>query len=431
MMGVASMRHHAYMDSGPESPTRQAAAAMLDRLDELVDAVTEGVWAGVPGYSSVLLGRGDLRGYVRGNLITVFTSLHDDVQVDDADTGNASTLGENRALQGVPVEALIRSFRAAERAVVEQFTRFYSLFATDLAGQQRGVATILAGLDRVESAALEAYRETHNRLIFDDGQASADLVGKLASGEKVSPDDLKRIAQHLNVEPAQSHIAVAVRLVSAADRSATGQVRSHVTARLLEVAQRPVLTGAVHETMLFVVPVAIASAPLIRRALGRALAPSQCRYDLLAGVGPPVDDLFAAGASCRAAMEAMESAARTGRIREPVDYDDALVDILLSANTTVADRLVQLALSRVEGQDRLTATLRAFFACGQSTAETAQVLVVHQNTVVYRLRRIKELTGLDVRRTDDLVILWLAVRALDLRSGELHIGDHRSGDADH
>jgi PucR C-terminal helix-turn-helix domain len=41
--------------------------------------------------------------------------------------------------------------------------------------------------------------------------------------------------------------------------------------------------------------------------------------------------------------------------------------------------------------------------------------VVHPNTVVYRLRRIRELTGRDPRIMDELVVLFLALKLAELK----------------
>jgi DNA-binding PucR family transcriptional regulator len=42
--------------------------------------------------------------------------------------------------------------------------------------------------------------------------------------------------------------------------------------------------------------------------------------------------------------------------------------------------------------------------------------LVHPNTVEYRLRRIRELSGRDPRNPDDLLILSLAIKFDELRS---------------
>ncbi|MFR3755239.1 MAG: helix-turn-helix domain-containing protein [Enterocloster sp.] len=37
--------------------------------------------------------------------------------------------------------------------------------------------------------------------------------------------------------------------------------------------------------------------------------------------------------------------------------------------------------------------------------ETAQALCLHRNTLQYRFNQIKELTGFDIRRIDDMILL--------------------------
>lgn len=61
------------------------------------------------------------------------------------------------------------------------------------------------------------------------------------------------------------------------------------------------------------------------------------------------------------------------------------------------------------GDNLLIRTLECFFENGMNVTKTAQSLHVHRNTVQYRFRKIKELTGCDVRYPDDLALLRLAV----------------------
>lgn len=62
----------------------------------------------------------------------------------------------------------------------------------------------------------------------------------------------------------------------------------------------------------------------------------------------------------------------------------------------------------------LVASLRTYLACGRSPKETSEALHVHKQTVIYRMRRVEELTGRRLGRTEDLVGFWLALRALEL-----------------
>ena len=39
---------------------------------------------------------------------------------------------------------------------------------------------------------------------------------------------------------------------------------------------------------------------------------------------------------------------------------------------------------------------------------------MHKQTVIYRMRRVEELTGRRMQRMEDVVNFWLALRVLDL-----------------
>jgi purine catabolism regulator len=62
----------------------------------------------------------------------------------------------------------------------------------------------------------------------------------------------------------------------------------------------------------------------------------------------------------------------------------------------------------------LVATLRAYLDADGSVAAVAERLIVHRNTVRYRLQQIEKLTGRSLARTADRVQLWLALSAGDL-----------------
>lgn len=55
--------------------------------------------------------------------------------------------------------------------------------------------------------------------------------------------------------------------------------------------------------------------------------------------------------------------------------------------------------------DDLVLTLNAYLSCNLNTNETAHLLIIHRNTLNYRLNRIHQLTGKDPRNILDLVEL--------------------------
>jgi carbohydrate diacid regulator len=54
-------------------------------------------------------------------------------------------------------------------------------------------------------------------------------------------------------------------------------------------------------------------------------------------------------------------------------------------------------------------TVHKFFENNLNVSETARKLFVHRNTLVYRLEKIKKLTGLDLREFDNAIVLKVAL----------------------
>ena len=54
-------------------------------------------------------------------------------------------------------------------------------------------------------------------------------------------------------------------------------------------------------------------------------------------------------------------------------------------------------------------TINMFFENSLNVSETSRKLFVHRNTLVYRLEKIKKLTGLDLREFDDAIIFKVAL----------------------
>ncbi|WP_158228365.1 helix-turn-helix domain-containing protein [Pseudonocardia sp. MH-G8] len=104
-----------------------------------------------------------------------------------------------------------------------------------------------------------------------------------------------------------------------------------------------------------------------------------------------------------------------------VDVRDlGLSALLLEAGTPealrrFADRLLEpvVAHEARRGGD-LLATLRKWFATGCAAPDAAAALVIHPNTVTYRLTRIEQLTGRSLRRPDARLELQLALTVRDI-----------------
>jgi sugar diacid utilization regulator len=80
------------------------------------------------------------------------------------------------------------------------------------------------------------------------------------------------------------------------------------------------------------------------------------------------------------------------------------------------DRLGPLREHDLRHGGNLVACLRAYLAAGGELKVAARELYLHRNSVRYKLRRITEITGLDLRDPEVRFQLQLALRILDVRS---------------
>jgi len=84
----------------------------------------------------------------------------------------------------------------------------------------------------------------------------------------------------------------------------------------------------------------------------------------------------------------------------------------------------------VELDEETRSTIDTFFAHNLNVSETARRLFVHRNTLVYRLEKLRQLTGLDIRTFDDAMTFRIASMVVEyLRERDsLNAGDGSTGD---
>ena len=113
-------------------------------------------------------------------------------------------------------------------------------------------------------------------------------------------------------------------------------------------------------------------------------------------VGPVVPDLGQAYRAARAALAAHRAAAGWPEAPRPVSSGELLPERALAGDGHARRHLVEEVHGPLHGaRGDLVGTLTAYFHHGGTIEATARALIVHPNTVRYRLRQVSELTGLD------------------------------------
>jgi DNA-binding PucR family transcriptional regulator len=90
---------------------------------------------------------------------------------------------------------------------------------------------------------------------------------------------------------------------------------------------------------------------------------------------------------------------------------DYLLETLVGRSTRVEARLKDKVLGPLADDDHgeLAKTLQTFLRCRFDRTAASEALHVHRNTLAYRLGRIEEITGLDLRNPRDIAYVYVAI----------------------
>lgn len=398
-------------------------------LKQLVEMITDRVWKAVPGFSDILIDRATLEQQVRPNIVDILEFMRSGRSISDEDRDRLRNLGRSRALQGVPMAAMIQSFRTAERMLIDAFGAFCIRSSLNAAEQHRGIRVLGEILDTVETITSDAYLEVQRQLRQDHASSVAVLVATLVDGSAQDRVEIDAQARLIGANPILPYRCIALTLTGAAEGSQESttapaewypanptprltRLQRHVVSALIEAQVPPApIAGIRDQSLILLVPSAKRDS---LEVIARALQPSRYRQVVVGGAGDVDETLFDARNSCRQAVAALEVGLRQQVGREVVRYGDVIVEVMLLGNRDASQRLIQGYLQPLAGHPQLDETIRAFIESGQSTHATAERLIVHVNTIAYRLRRIRELTGRDIRSPSDAVNFSLALRARDL-----------------
>jgi DNA-binding PucR family transcriptional regulator len=101
----------------------------------------------------------------------------------------------------------------------------------------------------------------------------------------------------------------------------------------------------------------------------------------------------------------------------PMSLEPALRNLARSPDLDPFRTLIEplRAYDRERRNSDLILTLMVFFSSNANASETADKLFLHRNSVLYRLVRIQELTGLDLKDARDRLALQLGLLTIEDR----------------
>ncbi len=151
-------------------------------------------------------------------------------------------------------------------------------------------------------------------------------------------------------------------------------------------------------------------------SLAMSLVLERLGQGCVVGVSSPLGDPARMPVATSEALWALAGA--TTPESPAVKYEDASPLPALhsqeEAHALISRVLVPLIEYDTANGTDLVRSLSAFFAVQRSWQRCADFLHVHRQTVIYRMRRVEEITGRTLSETEDISILWLALRAYEI-----------------
>lgn len=312
-----------------------------------------------------------------------------------------------RVHQGVSLESFLHAARLWVRVLWEHVL----LCSDESVPAEREAALEIAGgllehVDLISSAAAQGYLEELQAVWTDREVVRRDLLDALVSGEGES-EQVRRLATSLRLSLRENYIVIIVHAderPSEEEDHEQSQVKRVALRRIVEVARarlKPtagsLLVGMRHGEVISLYPF---DEPGEFNAAKRScceLARALDSHATFVGISSCHEGLGKLAISYGEAREAVEIAVATRARGRLVAFDDVLIDSLVRsskhAGRLLDDTIAPLLAYDRERQAELVHTLRAYVDAGFNLTKSADSLCVHPNTVVYRLRRIKELSG--------------------------------------
>ena len=325
--------------------------------------------------------------------------------------GNAAS----RAARDIPLADYLHAYRVFHRILMDAILR-------ESRRQAGGDAALDAARGLLEYADLattyasDAYLQAQQLLLADNDRIRRDLLEDLLAGREPGSGSRLAAANAAGLTPRSPCVLITAVPVDSLDDSHALRHAASSTARAVRGRVAPLVVIRQRE----IVIVRALDSP---RTTGLAKPLERIQVKLAAGgvrlaigVSTTLPGLERLADGYREAYVAVHSIRPEGGVvclegLSPFEY------LALRSDAT-AERLVSPAIGDFLAEDAgkggaLTRTLLAYVEADLNVSSAAEQLFIHPNTAHYRLARIAEKTGLDLRNVSHLMELLIAIKLAD------------------
>lgn len=378
-------------DYHPVTNTRERIRRELTADPRVVQAVVDAVHDRVPAYADLDDERlGEVRAIAGWALERLLRLWADDGTVGPDELRRFRGIAAARAADGRPLAAVLRAYRVAAAVLVDEVAARAPAVEDAFALTRH----VLATLDALSEAMATAYAATSEHLAGDRARALRLLLDDLIAGRHASGGAAADRAARLGV---QLPYPYGLLVAEPDDRDTVPQ----------EAARDLLAAVAGDDATPLVTAHGCRAVLLLPAAAARTAAPVLCErgWRGCAIQGEGLDRIAVAHRLADGALDAAPPHAR----RFLTDADAHVLALLGGHPATAPDHIARLVLGPLSepAHRHLLAALTAYLDTGSATA-AARCLHLHPQSLRYRLRRVRELTGLDARDPWERLMLDIA-----------------------
>jgi PucR C-terminal helix-turn-helix domain/GGDEF-like domain len=389
----------------------QIVEALRARHDDLVQRGVERIFAEIPAYVA-------FAGTAFADDVRVHVGLHHDAVVRSLAARRPLDPHElgfmrpqvTRRVGRIPLADFMQGFRVYMEVLWEALLES----AVDEHGREAALdaaGIVIRYINNAASEAADVYVEAEKLLVAQGDRVRRDLLEDLLAGNAPAPGPKLTAARDAGLHPpAPCLVVVAVPLTAPEDEHALRAVAVSL-ARAVGSTLQP-LTVTRHDELVLIVRVEGDAGDLVE-ALGQAQERlSTAGTPLAIGVSAVQSGLDRVAAGYAQAQDAVERVRATGGMLAlpALSAFDCLTRFGRdTARQRIPERVSRFVAEDVADGGVLTATLLEYVNSDFNAKLTAERLYVHPNTARYRLGKIEERTGCDLRRVADVMDLLIAV----------------------
>jgi hypothetical protein len=408
----------ATVDRGAREPAEERVLADIlgqleARTDEIVDAAAAAIFAEIPAYEARANPRvvRDVRQHVREHIEATLRTFRSRGDVSAEDLLFIRRYAAHRAGQ-FSVADFIHAFQVGQRIL---WNAAVSLADDD--ATRRAVLSLVSHITRYFEVALtqaaEVYLEAEQLLGATGERLRRDTLEDLLAGVAVSPGPAGQAVRDAGLDRDGPCLVISAEPVASVQDVHALRGAAGTLARVPRRAVQP-LTVIRHDEIVIIAPAReneIGAVVERLRSTQRRLA--ERHMPLAVGMSTLHHGLASVPTAYREALEARALlAGHAGTAALPAM---SVFDYLVRRSSPTARRLISAAADRFVTDDAaqggvLLATLRAYAAADLNVKRTAEELHIHVNTAHYRLAKIEERTGVDLRHMSDIVELLIAAQ---------------------